>query len=221
MHNFSYSNANQLLKFLKYLNNFTLGDIAFRLSIALPNNLRKNKGFIGKLIENFLGLRVNNKVQQDVPNLGVELKIISLVDRYTPSGNISICSVPLIKNTGLTWKYSYFYKKIKKILWVPILKDNSGFIKNYKIIYPFLWTPSYKDLKILRQDWEECMDLVVLGQVENIHSKFGQFLQVSIKSKNKRTCTKGIGKFGEVILTNPRSFYFRKNFISSILKEYI
>lgn len=221
MHNFHYLDEKQLLKTLKYLNNFTLGEIASQLSIRLPKNLKKDKGFVGKLIEMYLGLRVNNKIEQDLPNLGIELKTISLERKKVPSSKVFICSVPLIRNTGLIWENSYFYKKIKKIIWIPVLKNSFNSLKHCRIVHPFLWFPSFKDLKILKKDWEEYMDLIVLGKVETIGAKLGQFLQVCIKSKNKTTYTNAIGRLGELILTHPRSFYFRKEFVETILKKYM
>ncbi|QTM69425.1 hypothetical protein HIC20_00665 [Buchnera aphidicola (Hormaphis cornu)] len=140
--------------------------------------------------------------------------------KYFPINNTFICPVPLINNTGLIWNDSYCYSKIKKILWIPILKKKTSSLKYFKILKPFLWSPSSEDMKILKKDWEEFMDLIILGNFKKITSEFGQFLHICIKSKNKNILTKAIGNLGEYTKTNPISFYFRKKFVLSILKKY-
>ena len=74
---------------------------------------------------------------------------------------------------------------------------------------------SYGNLSIeqehqLRQDWEELMDYIVLGKLDQITARIGEVMQLRPKGANSKAITKGIGKNGEVIDTLPLGFYLRK-----------
>lgn len=62
----------------------------------------------------------------------------------------------------------------------------------------------------LKRDWEELMDLIVLGKVETITARHGEVLQIRPKAANARALTEAIGEFGQPIMTLPRGFYLKK-----------
>jgi DNA mismatch repair protein MutH len=64
------------------------------------------------------------------------------------------------------------------------------------------------------------MDMISLGQVENITARQGQFMQLRPKAANGKALTDAIGKNGQIILTRPRGFYLRKEFTQQILQTY-
>lgn len=49
-------------------------------------------------------------------------------------------------------------------------------------------------------DWEELMDLIVLGQVERITARHGEVLQLRPKAANSKALTEAVGARGEPIL---------------------
>ena len=55
-------------------------------------------------------------------------------------------------------------------------------------------------------DWEELMDLIVLGEVERITARHGEVLQLRPKAANSKALTEAIGARGETILTLPMGF---------------
>ena len=59
-------------------------------------------------------------------------------------------------------------------------------------------------------DWEELMDLIVLGEVERITARHGEVLQLRPKAANSKALTEAIGARGEIILTLPRGFYLKR-----------
>src|SRR5699024_8533596 len=85
---------------------------------------------------------------------------------------------------------------------------------------PILWQPNAEEERQLRQDWEELMDLIVLGQVEKITARYGEVLQLRPKAANGKALTEAIGEQGERIYTRPRGFYLRKSFTAAILAQY-
>ncbi len=75
---------------------------------------------------------------------------------------------------------------------------------------PLLWSPDEDEERQLRMDWEELMDLIVLGEVERITARHGEVLQLRPKAANSKALTEAIGARGETILTLPRGFYLKR-----------
>lgn len=212
-------NEKILLRFADGLSGCSLGELSSIILKMVPDTLKKNKGFTGHLLEKILGANIGRKVQQDFSDIGVELKTIPVNKKGIVLESTFICSVPLIKNIALIWTNSYFYKKIKRILWIPIQGDNSVLLSDRLIGKPFLWTPNSIQENLIRSDWEEFMDLIILGKVEEITGNHGEVLHILKRSKNYSYLTRAIGKDGSVIYIEPRCFYFRKKFTYSVLKK--
>jgi DNA mismatch repair protein MutH len=87
------------------------------------------------------------------------------------------------------------------------------------IATPFLWSPTIVQEQQLRQDWEELMELIALGKIEQITARLGQYLQLRPKAADGKALTNAIGPDGTLIQTRPRGFYLRKNFTQAILAE--
>ncbi|HXK00556.1 MAG TPA: DNA mismatch repair endonuclease MutH [Buchnera sp. (in: enterobacteria)] len=213
-------NETVLLRFAEELSGCSLGELSGMISKVIPTVLKKNKGFIGYLLEEILGAGSGNKAQQDFLDIGVELKTIPINKKNIPLESTFVCSVPLKKNIALVWNNSYFYKKIKRILWIPIQGEKDVPVSDRLIGKPFLWTPNSMQENLIRSDWEELMDLIILGGIEDITGKNGTVLQVLKRSSNCSYLTHAIGKHGEVIFTVPRYFYLKKTFTFTILKHH-
>ncbi len=56
-----------------------------------------------------------------------------------------------------------------------------------------LWSPNEEEDRQLREDWEELMDMIVLGQVERITARHGEYLQIRPKAANAKALTEAIG----------------------------
>ncbi len=64
---------------------YSLGELA-ALGIPIPRDLKRDKGWIGILLEIWLGASAGSKPEQDFAALGVELKTIP-VDSRPSAGN--------------------------------------------------------------------------------------------------------------------------------------
>ncbi len=199
---------------------YTIEELASYVGISLPSNLKNNKGWIGQLLEYCLGANARKTQDKDFINLGIELKTIP-INRYgKPLETTFVCTAPLIKNNGIRWHSSYLRYKLSRVLWIPIEGERKIPLGKRKITHPILWSPSLMEEKLLKQDWEELMDMIVLGYIENLTGNYGEILQIRPKSANKNVLTKGIGKYGQTIMTQPRAFYLKKKFTHQILIEY-
>ncbi|MBD3667918.1 MAG: DNA mismatch repair endonuclease MutH, partial [Kangiella sp.] len=65
--------------------------------------------------------------------------------------------------------------------------------------------------------FEDTIDTVAMGQIEQIDARFGEVMQVRPKAANSKALTEAIGPEGETIQTLPRGFYLRPSFTRQIL----
>jgi len=213
-------NESQLLAQAQSLAGYTLSELAALANIPIPADLRRDKGWTGVLLERWLGATAGSKPEQDFAALGVELKTIP-VDRYgRPLETTFVCVAPLTGNSGVVWETSHVRHKLKRVLWMPVEGERSLPLGERRVGSPLLWSPSVEEEEQLRRDWEELMDLIVLGQVERITARHGEVLQLRPKAANSKALTEAIGIHGEPILTLPRGFYLKKNFTAALLARH-
>jgi DNA mismatch repair protein MutH len=210
----------QLLDRAEKLAGLSLGELAHIASIQVPANFKRHKGWTGQLLELFLGAAAGSKPQQDFPEIGVELKTIPIDDNGKPLETTYVCYAPLTHTAGIEWHNSNVKNKLSTVLWIPIEGQREIAPALRRIASPVLWTPSAEQEELLRQDWEELMELISLGKVENITARTGQVLQLRPKAADGKALTDAIGDKGQIIQTRPRGFYLRKNFTGQILAEY-
>ncbi|HGJ5898615.1 DNA mismatch repair endonuclease MutH [Arsenophonus apicola] len=209
-----------LLNKAKNLAAYTMAELAYHAGIAIPHDLRRAKGWVGQLLEYCLGANAGSKAEQDFAHLGIELKTIP-INRYgEPLETTFVCVAPLTGNSGVTWLSSHVRHKLSRVLWIPIEGERQIPLAKRRVASPLLWSPNSIEEQLLKKDWEELMDMIVLGQVENITAHHGQVLQIRPKAANNKALTAGIGKYGQPIMTLPRGFYLKKNFTAPILARH-
>jgi DNA mismatch repair protein MutH len=69
----------------------------------------------------------------------------------------------------------------------------------------------------LRHDWEEIMESVTVGQLDQVSARQGRWLQLRPKAANARARTPGYTGDGSPGDTLPRGFYLRSVFTKRIL----
>lgn len=211
----------ELLQRSKAIAGLTLGEVAAELRITVPPDLKRDKGWVGTLIETALGAKAGSKPEQDFAALGIELKTIPINAEGYPLETTFVSLAPLVQNSGIHWLGSHVRHKLSKVLWIPVQGERHIPLAERYIGSPILWQPSAEQEYRLQRDWEELMDYIVLGKVEQINGKLGEVLQLRPKGANSRVLTKGIGKNGEVIETLPLGFYLRKHFTAEILQHFL
>ncbi|WP_439286896.1 DNA mismatch repair endonuclease MutH [Lonepinella sp. BR2357] len=199
----------------------TFSELAEELGISVPADLKRDKGWVGQLIETALGAKAGSKPEQDFAHLGIELKTIPINAQGYPLETTFVSLAPLVQNSGVDWQHSHVKHKLSKVLWIPVQGERSIPLAERYIGQPILWQPNPQQEQRLRQDWEELMEYIVLGHVEKINATLGEVLQLRPKGANSRALTKGIGKHGELIDTLPLGFYLRKAFTAEILQNFL
>lgn len=210
-------NEHELLQRAHALSGLTLGEIAQQAGIQVPNNLSKEKGWVGLLLEHVLGASAGSKPEPDFPELGIELKSLPINHLGKPLETTFVCVAPLVGLTGVVWENSHLRNKLTRVLWVPVIAERSIPIAQRIVATPFIWSPNNEEEQQLAQDWQELTDMIVLGKVEQITGKHGNILQLRPKAANANAKTKAFNYKGEPFLTLPRGFYLKTAFTQALI----
>jgi len=209
-----------LLARAQHLAGLTLETLAARAGLPMPVDLKRDKGWVGMLLELHLGASAGSKAEQDFAHLGIELKTIPIDAQGKPLETTFVCVAPLTGNSGVTWLTSHVRHKLARVLWIPVEGGREIPLRERRVGAPLLWSPDAEEDEMLRQDWEELMDMIVLGRVEQITARHGAWLQIRPKAANSKALTEGIGDQGQPIMTLPRGFYLKKSFTGPLLARH-
>jgi len=197
----------------------TLQHIANLHNMPVPDKLLRAKGWVGELIEISLGATAGSLPEPDFQNIGVELKTLPLNRNQQPKESTYVCTVSLTENEGKNWGTSLVKKKLSRVLWVPIEADPAIPLAERRVGSAILWSPTAKQEGILRNDWEELMDMIVMGKLDQLTALHGQYLQIRPKAANAKALRSGIDEQGDKIMTLPRGFYLRTFFTRQIISN--
>ena len=212
----------ELLDRARALAGRTLGYVAGRLGVAVPDDFRRAKGWVGQLVELALGASAGSRPVPDFVRLGVELKTIPVDGRGVPRESTHVCAVDLTPAPSGEdgWERSWVRLKLARVLWVPVQADPGLAIPDRRVGAPLLWSPDPAEEAALRTDWTELMDRVRLGQVEQITAHEGTVLQIRPKAADSRAETWGVDEAGRRIRTLPRGWYLRAGFTEALLRRW-
>lgn len=199
----------------------TFFQLAKQADIAIPDDLTREKGWVGQLLEWHLGAEAGSKPQPDFEHLGIELKSIPIGYSGKPLETTFICVAPLTGVQGLTWEASHVKHKLAQVLWIPVEGEREIPLAERRVGLPLLWSPDNEEKQQLKQDWEELMEFIVLGKVEEITAKHGEVMQLRPKAANSKVLTEAYSASGQPFKTLPRGFYLRTQFTENILKKHL
>lgn len=183
----------------------------------MPPDLRRNKGWIGNLLETALGATAGSRPEPDFPELGVEMKTLPVDARGKPRESTYVCVAPLDGSLARTWEDAWVRHKLARVLWVPIVGD--GPPGDRIIGAPILWSPSAEEEAILQADWETLTEAIALGETWQLEGTRGRALQLRPKAAHAREMTWVLDDEGEWAQVNPRGFYLRPAFTGAILRS--
>lgn len=207
----------ELLERCQLLAGKTLGQVAAELGLVIPENLQRHKGWVGQLLETYLGADAGNQAEPDFMHLGIELKTLPLNAQGEPKESTYVCTVSLTESGHLQWQNSWVRRKLSQVLWLPVEADSSIMLADRYVGLGWIWQPTSEQEKQLQRDWEELMDRIVLGEQADITAREGQYLQIRPKAANSRVMAKSLGEEGEASLINPKGFYLRSQFTRELL----
>ena len=208
----------ELLTRARNLAGLTLEQLANKFNQPLPKNTTHAKGWMGQLLETSLGATATSKAEPDFQLINVELKTLPLTPSGKPKESTYVCTVPLTNLHEQDWSSCWLKRKLQRVLWLPLEADNRIPLAERHIGSAILWSPSEEQSMQLQQDWEELMELVSLGKLDQITSHMGHYLQIRPKGANAKALTTTLDEEGNTIQTLPRGFYLRPDFTKKIIQ---
>ncbi len=197
-----------------------LSQLAALAGWPVPQDPRRAKGWPGALLEVHLGATAASLAQPDFQAIGVELKTVPIDRSGRPRESTYVCTVPLTGAQDFAWEDSWVRRKLLRVLWLPLEADPAIPVAERRVGSALLWSlePDLED--VLRTDWEELMEFVSLGRLDQLSARLGTYLQIRPKAANSRSLRWAVGADGERVQTNPRGFYLRTRFTQEILRRH-
>lgn len=199
---------------------YTLDELAQQQAVATPRDLRQAKGWTGQLLEQILGADAASLAEPDFRALGVEMKTLPVLANGQPKESTYVCTVPLQSEGNSRWEQSWVRRKLQCVLWLPVEADPAIPLAQRRIGSALLWQPSSRQQAVLQQDWEEHMDLILLGRIDEISAHQGTYLQIRPKAADHTALRATTDAEGNRVQTLPRGFYLRTQFTAEILAEH-
>ncbi|MBT6277253.1 MAG: hypothetical protein HOI95_24365, partial [Chromatiales bacterium] len=196
-------NEAQLLERANALAGLHLREVADRFGVALPASNVHGKGLGGQLLEMALGAQAGAASIPDFPHLGIELKTVPIGSNGLPKESTHVCVVPLRPGPESQFKTSCVARKLARVLWMPMEAPSRLPLGERRIGQPHLWSPNPEQLDRIRTDFDELMDMVLLGGITEVNARLGEVLQIRPKAANAAEKARASDADGAPILTNP------------------
>lgn len=208
----------ELLDRVRSIAGMEVGELGERCGVHVPQTPLRAKGLVGQLVERVLGASAGSKDEPDFLEIGVELKTLPIGTRGTPKESTFVCSIKLNAMEDTDFEDSLVWRKLRRVLWVPVQADPELPLPMRRIGTGILWSPSAGQRQALQDDWERVATLVHEGEIDTITARLGQFLQVRPKAANNRIRQRAPGTDGSFQWTLPRGFYLRTAFTTQVLQ---
>lgn len=190
----------------------SVGELARALSIALPVEPKRAKGFVGQLVELALGADPDAGERPDFVRLGIELKTVPIGVRGKPAESTFCCSIAVGTADRERWEESRLRQRLARVLFLPVDGARVAALPERCFRQPVIWSPSSAEEAVLRDDWSELIGRIGAGLDVSAHR--GSALQIRPKAANSRVRIMAVGKERE-----PVAFYLRPAFTSAILTK--
>jgi DNA mismatch repair protein MutH len=208
----------QIINNIQDIEGLTFLQFARMLNLDLPMDLTHAKGWIGQAIEKYLGATAGCLPIPDFPDLNLELKTLPLHQNAKVSESTYVTTLPLLGDFSLIWEQSSCFQKLQQVLWILIEGDKAIPYHQRRIIKGILWQPDALQNEILKRDWETITEMVIQGQVEEIHGGIGEYLHIRPKAADSSMTTQSMNQQGQVIQTLPRGFYLRTQLTNQFIQ---
>ncbi|MCH9763818.1 MAG: DNA mismatch repair endonuclease MutH [Gammaproteobacteria bacterium] len=210
-------NEDELLNRCREIEGLSFSALAARLSVLVPMDPLKRKGWVGGMIERILGTTAGNAAKPDFHHLGIELKTLPVGLQGKPIESTFVTSINLLTIHQETWETSQCYSKLKRVLWLPVEGDKTVPFPHRRIGRGFIWSADMKNKAILEKDWHDLSFMLGRGKLADVDARMGVYLQVRPKAANARSLCYGFDEDGCKVLTLPRGFYLRPSFTEQMM----
>jgi len=204
------SSIEELVERAKKLGGVRVDELASRVAFVVDGEAVRTKGKVGELLERALGA-TGAGAQMDFPDLEVEMKTVPL-EAGKPAESTFVCALQLMDAERASWETSWVRKKLSRVLWVPVHERET-------IGEAVLWSPSEEQEAVLKNDFDEIVGRIAIGDIEDLSAHVGEYMQLRPKAATGSVRTSAPGRDGELVSTVPRGFYLRAKFVGAVLRD--
>ena len=204
------SSIEELCERAKKLAGVRVEELASRVAFVVDGEAVRTKGKVGELLERALGA-TGSGAQMDFPDLEVEMKTVPL-EAGKPAESTFVCALQLMDAERASWETSWVRKKLSRVLWVPIHERET-------IGEAVLWSPTPEQEAALKNDFDEIVGRIAIGDIEDLSAHVGEYMQLRPKAATGSVRTAAPGRDGELVSTVPRGFYLRAKFVGAVLRD--
>jgi DNA mismatch repair protein MutH len=208
---------NELLERAWNVAGLTLGELGAEVGLAVPEDGVRGKGVAGQIMERVLGASAASRAEPDFVGLGIELKTIPLDATGKPKESTFVASISLSAMADTDWEKSVVFKKLAKVLFVPVEAASETPLRDRRVGRAYLWVPTEAETEQLRTDWERLAEMIARGDVTRITGHLGEVLQVRPKAARGSARRRAPDEEGAVQWAQPRGFYLRPTFTRGVL----
>lgn len=200
------SDASSIVNYANKLVGKTVEDLINSSKEDVQINI-KNKGSVGTLIEKYwFGIEPNSSPLPDFKKVGIELKIIPLIqqkNKIAVKERTKVCSINYNKLVDETWENSHAKEKLNKVLFIYYIYNKDD-IRKSKVSKIDLWKLSENNNElIIKTDWLKVQQKVIDGYAHNLSESFSKVLSAARSGQggiNKN------GKFNDLVV-QPNQIY--------------
>ena len=217
---------------LSKINNFsgkTIGDIVNTFSISIP----KGKAAMRSIIMKLLGFQNSQSRIKEFEQSGIEIKVIPInAESKSLYESISFPAIKFKEFADEIWEDSTLSLQISRILFIPVGRNQRFVNINNRVLEKaFFWSPSDKELEIIKKEWSNYQKIVKEGvSIEkipmNTKKGFKEVTSLPNESSTKiihlRTHAQGsndrdVDSFGTSIVKH--SFWLNKKFVKKLIQN--
>lgn len=192
----------------------------------------KDKGNMNKLVEEYyFGIKNNNEQEPDFKEVGVELKVTPLKKlKSIPKASSSkmktkglsakertvLTIIDYFKLGNETWDTNTLKEKAFRILFCFYLYEEKKERLDFIFDLVNLWSPSPKDIEIIKDDWQKIQKKVLDGKAHEISE--GDTLYLGACTKGKDNTSLRNQPFSN-IKAKQRAFSFKRSYMEKIYEQ--
>ncbi len=200
-------------------------ELAEAHAVEWPENIRAAKGTAGRLVEIVLGMTdPDNRPAADLSDLGLEIKTVPLRHGLRPLEDTKVTSLNYADVCAQTWSRSTVAKKLRAVLFVPVVKPSNDEPGDWYIRSPFIWIPSERALDGFRTDYREIRRFVRRspGSISSAKPPRGQGNSLTARTAGRNSQDVVDYECEQHVFTEKRRAWFlRRTFVGSVLEENI
>jgi DNA mismatch repair protein MutH len=209
-----------LLRIYTEIQGIPFRELAETLGYDITKDPKSMKSAAGDIAELVAGKKPDALPQADLSDFDIEVKTVPLDLSGYPRENTKITALNYTSLLKETWETSHVYGKVRVVLFVPIVKEDTNRPEAWYVRSPFIWMPSRDQLSAIRKDWETIKEMVRRG--EQLTATVGEHLIANTSGQGKGRDARSYQlPDGRTIEVKTRAFFLRRTLVAEILKANI